>query len=280
MDYFDVIENKEDLKDIILLPSLETGIDFSDSAIDTIIEYSAGNPYYMMLLTGYCYDEILKRELSSVDKVDIEKMIKHQLEVISIQHFQHFWEDGKIGTENEEAWWQYYNSQILVLLSEILQLMDYVKYPQIRKTLEDSKVMGAPDLDLHLEQLVRRKVLCKIQEDQYKIRVRLLSEWLSVKGREEINLLFKNTHYLDDAIQASKKYEYSEENIRFLEKKFTNFYKEISKEDIRVYLSQYKALLGTREAWYAFKILENIKLYSRSDIERYFKRTIQFEYFK
>lgn len=271
VDYFDTVKNKEDLKELILYPSFDTGIDITDTAIDTIIEYSAGNPYYIMLISSHCFDEVLRREISSVDGVDIERMIKDQLEVISIQHFQHFWEDGKIGTEDEEAWWAYYNSRIMLLSSEMFYTTGIIKLSRLKQAIIDDNIMSEQEFNLHVEQLVRRKVLNKHQENELGVRVKLLDEWLRVKGREEINLLFKNTHYLRDAVASSKKYEYTDENIRHLERKFEGFFKTISKEDIRLFLGQFKAVLGTKEAWYAYKILENIKIYSRTDIERHFK---------
>lgn len=275
VDYFDILKNKEDLKDLILLPILEYNLDLSESAIDCIIEYSAGNPYYIMIICNFCFDEIVNKEISSADRIDIEKIIRKQLEILKVTHFQHYWEDGKIGTEAELAWWGYYNSRILILLSQLSINHSSIPLSKIFEVIENDKLIEKKELETYFDELKRRKLILKNENDEYKIRVKLFADWLKIKGKEEINLLYKNSHYLSDAISASKRYDYTEDNIRSLEKRFETYYLTIGKEDIRNYLNQFFLLQGKKGAWYAYKILENTRIFSRSEVDRYFKELFQ-----
>lgn len=91
----DRIDSREDCRALISDP-ISGSIEFSDEAIDFIIDYAAGNPFYMH---NFCYQILLRclKEYRTYVDVNDAHAVRHQLlRSLGPTNFAHLWEDNPV----------------------------------------------------------------------------------------------------------------------------------------------------------------------------------------
>jgi len=98
----DRIASREDCRALIADP-LTGSIEFSAEAVDFIIDYAAGNPFYMHT---FCYQlmlRCLKEYRTYIDINDAYAVRQHLLSSVGPANFAHFWEDNPVLDSYEKA---------------------------------------------------------------------------------------------------------------------------------------------------------------------------------
>lgn len=89
----DKIDNRNDCKALIAEP-VRGAIEYSQDAIDSIVDYCGGNPFYIHNLCYQVFERCVQDHRTFVGEDDLQA-IKHQLlQSLGQTNFAHFWEDN------------------------------------------------------------------------------------------------------------------------------------------------------------------------------------------
>lgn len=257
VDYFSREDDWLDYRELITRPV--TGmIDYSEEAIQRIFNVSAGNPYFTKLICGSVYQSVIDRRDCHISEAEVEDEINKVIYEISINTFQHFWEDGLVGNERETLEKSIDRRRILLAISETLSedppaLIEKVKGQQI--------VDPVTSLEGILQEFLSRNILRRNAENAYEFKIELFERWLRIKGVFEVISSFP---HLDAELKKRKDQEriiIRSEEITKLTDGWTSYKGEKINEDrVRRWLSQFASVENQRAM---FTVLEHLNFYSQ-----------------
>jgi hypothetical protein len=89
----DRIDNRNDCKALITEPVADA-IEYSQQAVDFIIDYCGGNPFYMHNFCYQVFDHCVQEHRTFVGENDLQVVRQHLLQSLGQTNFAHFWEDN------------------------------------------------------------------------------------------------------------------------------------------------------------------------------------------
>jgi hypothetical protein len=96
----DRIDSHSECRSLIVNP-VAGELEFSDQAVDFIIDYCGGNPFY---INNFCYqifERCLQEHRTFVDDNDTDAVRHQLLRALGATNFSHFWEDNPLLTAEE-----------------------------------------------------------------------------------------------------------------------------------------------------------------------------------
>ncbi|MEM6397719.1 MAG: ATP-binding protein [Bacteroidota bacterium] len=181
IDSFDIVQQYEDYRDIIISP-VRGIFNYSDASIEAIHKITNGNPYFTNVICKEIYNYCVKTRESDiqVDKVEIAKDVLVRSE--SKSAFAHFWEDGLTNESKERRnRTSDIRRRILVAFSNYYrdtnkyptnnQLLQRFKYPE-DYTIDISEVQGM------INNFFSRSIFSKADDLSIRIVPYLFEEWL------------------------------------------------------------------------------------------------------
>jgi hypothetical protein len=164
----------EDAKKLIEEPILNKNNEsrFIGRAVETIIDYTSRNPYYIQIFCARLVDYMNAKKIIRVTEADIKEVAETFIEGSQALATEKF--DNLIRAGEEHDFKEFDDEQIFKLLRQIA-----IGSKNIGICSRDNIVLNNKDLeDKILSNLVDREVLEFKQGDNYKIQVKLFQEWL------------------------------------------------------------------------------------------------------
>jgi len=154
--------SKEELKDAIVIPARNEGLNVTDKVIELIYEISEGIPYYMQLIAYNCFAEATNNEIGVEE---FKKSFPRSLDMLSQREFRGMYEKST----NEER-------KILGLLAESNE--NTLSYKEIKEGLD---LKSEPSS--WLRNMVNKNLILKKTRGKYQLRDKLFKEYLkSIKS--------------------------------------------------------------------------------------------------
>lgn len=271
VDYFEKDKHLSDFRELVLKP-LPQGIEMSDTALVSLYEQTAGNPFFTKLICRTLFKILVERKDSHVTRKEIEEATKLSARKERSERFQHFWMDGVFDTGSHAEAIKIARRRVLVALAEIFRQHSGACKDEI---IERAKKLGLSESEIEvvLSDFVRRRILLH-EQDTYTCKVPFFGEWLKETGVQEIiNTLEDLDVLLQDQKQAEEKRIRSEEIVKWVKDREIFYRTQLINEDrVRVWLNQFKK----SEDFYQFEtndqqrlmfhMLQHLTFYNRSRI--------------
>jgi AAA+ ATPase superfamily predicted ATPase len=170
LTYLDIEDAKKLIEEPILNKNGESR--FIGRAIDTIIDYTSRNPYYIQIFCARLVDYINSKKILRVTEADIKDVAETFIEGSQVLAPEKF--DNLIRAGEEHDFIEFDDEPVIKILRQIaIGSKNIGICSRDNISLNDKKLE-----DMILNHLVDREVLeCK-QGDNYKIQVKLFQEWL------------------------------------------------------------------------------------------------------
>ena len=186
------IESFSDLRALIEEP-VSAAIEFSRAAVDRIVEYCQGNPYYTVLVCDEIYQRCARLDRTHVSKADVDSLIEVWLRSRLIEeNFSHFWEDEPALEPDTRRRHQAESALAIACVSALGGRYSEVREAveaQERFELDDHQILSVPDMQTVLARLHGRGVL-KTADGAGQAResgtfaLDVFRDWLAVSGTE------------------------------------------------------------------------------------------------
>ena len=263
VDYFDKESEWEDFKNLIRIPSKNI-LEISDIAIDYIYKQTSGNPYFTKKICIELFHLMVSKRDNHVTEIEAKlatEMAGHQNN-IGATDFSHFWKDGIKEKEKNEEEISINRRKVLLAIGQLLK----AGHKATKEAIIDKSIVNGLDefqAEKTIEEFVQRKIM-EVDNDCYHLIVKFFEDWLINNGLYQIITTFQE----EQRIILRKKYEeqlrVKHDEINHLTQNWNTYKgKEITTDCVREWLSQFNDIENQR---YAFKLLENIKLYTNNEI--------------
>jgi hypothetical protein len=180
----DRIDSRTECRALIVNP-VATALEFSQQAVDFVIDYCGGNPFY---INNFCYqifERCLQERRTFVDDNDTEAVRHQLLRALGATNFSHFWEDNPLLGREERRKAIAENCIALTCISTLGgRYEDQEELLEAQDSLPLAAGLTASDVELRhaCERLTARGILSASQESGgggYVIQLKIFREWLS-----------------------------------------------------------------------------------------------------
>ena len=165
-------------------------IEVSSEAIDVIINYAKGNPFYMQYFCYQIFERCLQERRTFVDANDTDAARHQLLRVLGRTNFSHFWEDNPTLDAEEQLRAKAENCAALACISVLggsFEDVEELLSAQESFHLTSADEATSYDLRNGYERLLSRNVIRYDNETQkYFIVLPLLREWLAENAIAEL----------------------------------------------------------------------------------------------
>lgn len=263
VDYFSRETDWADYKALIQRPVVNT-LDYTEDALLALHECTAGNPYFTKLICRYLFSQALERRDCYITRSEVDLAIEATIRETEKNAFQHFWEDGIVGSGEETTVKSIQRRKVLIALSDVLKqqtpapCVDIEKHPLVK----DLATVGN-----ELREFAVRKVLvAALQGNAYEFKVMLFQRWLISRGVQDVIASFTD---LDNALKIRQQEEQrkvqSGEIVDLVKQWGVYRGQSISEDRVRHWLEQFGDIKKQRAM---FTILRGIRFYSNDVIRK------------
>jgi hypothetical protein len=177
----DRIDSRTDCRTLIETP-VSGVIEFSPEAIDFIIDYTNGNPFYIHNFCYQMFDRCFQEHRTFVDDNDTQAVRQQLLRALGSTNFAHFWEDNPLLDPLEKQRASAENCVALTCIAVLggrFESVEDLQEVQESLPLQPGDRASGADLRRACERLVNRKVLSSRATDSgYVIGLQIFREWL------------------------------------------------------------------------------------------------------
>ena len=267
----DYIKMGEGIRALVTDPAKDI-LEFDREAVEEIVHWSAGNPYYGTLICSRLFNDMARAKDYYVSCRDVRNTIGTLLEEDTLSNYQHFWKDGvflpgKLGERQ-----QYHNAKVLIALARAESAAETsISRGELRQR-DDLGLLGKNDVDYAIDGLVTRKVISQ-HDDRLKTRVPLFSKWLSESGARTVEQSFAETG-LNEAVSSYRRGITAGEIVTVSQDLSyqTRLINEIQVED---WLSQFGDITGQRIAYRLLRRLRESGYFNVASMFAAFKQLHQ-----
>lgn len=264
LDYFSKETQWDDFKSLVQSPAPE--LEYEDSALNAIHALTEGNPYFVNRLCAVIFGNAVSSRDASITDLEVSNAAHTFVtETAQSTAFQHFWDDGILGTGGE--------TDSLVRTRKII-LWSLIDCWKTSSSDDDSVSIAlrkfsewtdATNGMAELRNYVRRRVL-RERESGYECRVKLFEDWLIYKGNSDILMDFPDPEAVRIVLEQNKEYEVNAEEIIGLVEKWGPYQgQQITSTDVVAWLRQFGSV---RDQRLMFKLLQNIRFYTQWQIQQ------------
>lgn len=177
----DRIDSRTDCRALIETP-VSGVIEFSTEAIDFIIDYTTGNPFYIHNFCYQVFDRCLQEHRTFVDDNDTDAVRLQLLRALGATNFAHFWEDNPVLDPSEKRKASAENCIALSCISVLggrYESIEDIQEVQDSLPLSPQDRASGADLRRACERLIRRRVLIQLGKDEgFVVGLQIFREWL------------------------------------------------------------------------------------------------------
>ena len=199
----DRIDSRTECKALITTP-VANAIEFSHEAVDFIIDYCGGNPFYIHNFCYQVFDRCLQEHRTFVDDNDTNAVRHQLLRALGPTNFSHFWEDNPLLDSQERAKAIAENCITLTCISILggrYESVEELIEVQASLPLSAADRAGVPELRRSTERLLARRVLTPTTEsDGFVVSLQIFREWLAENGVSKLLPVW--TEYRESQLRA------------------------------------------------------------------------------
>jgi len=263
VDYFTKETDWADYKELVQRPVADS-LEYSDGALLSLHELTAGNPYFTKLVCQRAFRESVRKRDCHVTRTEIGQAVETANRETDRNTFQHFWEDGIFERGAKAAEKSIRRRKILIAISDVLAGQFVASKTAIS---EHPLARHIPSLESDLKEFVMRRILIGDgKDDTYDLKVRLFAKWLRGRGVEDIIATFSD---LDAALRERQEEEEMKVHSGELQQLIGSWgsYKgqRITEEKVRAWLEQFGRI---RDQRLMFKLLRSVRYYSDTFIRQ------------
>jgi hypothetical protein len=261
LDYFRKDEHWSDFQDLVRRPVADA-LEYSDSAIDSIYRWSAGNPFFTNMVCREILTQCYDRRDAFVTDLEVEECASRACQRAGANSFQHFWEDGILNTGANVEEVSIQRRRVLLALAAILRSSQVASRDALA-TQRDVMSLSQADLDRELKQFVERGVLIE-DRDEYRCRVFMFEEFLRERSAQMIT-----TEFTDQDERTRREREENEAYVTsgelqtVVERWGIYLGSQITVETVRSWLEQFASNQDRR---LMFQLLKAIRFYSEPQV--------------
>jgi hypothetical protein len=178
----DRIDSRAECRALIVNP-VATALEFSQQAVDFVIDYCGGNPFYINNFCYHIFERCLQERRTFVDDNDTEAVRHQLLRALGPTNFSHFWEDNPLLGREEHRKAIAENCIALTCISILGgRYEDQGELLEAQDAFPLAATLRASDIELRhaCERLTARGILSIAQENGgHAIPLKILREWLS-----------------------------------------------------------------------------------------------------
>ena len=266
VDYFTKSEHWGDFSELIRGP-VRDWLEISDTALDTLYENSAGNPYFAKLLASQLSLDMVESRYTNASEVDMEAAMAKKCSDIAASSFTHFWSDGLLieNADNADSI-RTIRRSVLIAVGRASRKPGTVDSQAVWREFKDSDFtrVGEERFRTTLQDFSQRKILVENEHNEITAKIPLFRSWLKDRGVEEL----LPTGYESDVLAAKIRQEEAErvkdheilalcEGISY----FRYQGRPVQSAAVRRWLDQFGGLQNQR---LMFKLLEKVRYYDES----------------
>jgi hypothetical protein len=177
----DRIDSRTECKALITDPVVNA-IEFSQEAVDFIIDYCGGNPFYMNNFCYQTFERCLQEHRTFVDDNDADAVRHQLLRALGETNFSHFWQDNPLLEQEERSKAAAENCLTLMCIAVLGGRYEMPEdLLEAQESLPLSVVDRATDTELRhaCDRLRARKVLgVNSEKASFQVSLPIFREWL------------------------------------------------------------------------------------------------------
>jgi hypothetical protein len=183
LDYFSRSDEWEDFVDLVSQKG-NVPLNWHESAIQEIFNYTNGHPYYTKLLCARIFQNAVADRDTDVTIDEVQKALTILIETLDINAFAHFWKDG-IPTGREEAEViELKRCRLLVAMARTRRLYQPLTAAAIAHN-KSTTGLASTDVIALLNDFCRREIL-REKSGQYEFVLPMFEQWLVAKGMTKL----------------------------------------------------------------------------------------------
>lgn len=274
VDYFRREDQWRDFECLVREP-VKNAIEFSDTAIEVIYSWSAGNPYFTNMICREVLKRCCDRRDSYVTEREVEECANSACRNAGANSFAHFWEDGVLdtGTSTEDV--SIRRRRILLSLAAVLRSGSTSTIENLSKQY-DLRTLPLKVIETELKRFVERGIFKVSNDGEYRCRVAFFERFLEERSADLISIDFTD--------QEERRFFEQQENAAFvsasevtkLVERWGVYRSEtVTDTKVRSWLEQFGTNQNQR---LMFSLLESLRFYSESTVRE--KLSVAMHYVK
>ena len=187
VDYFTKSEHWSDFAELIRRP-VQDWLEISDTALDTLYESCAGNPYFAKLLASQLALDMVESRFTNASEVDMVAAIDKKRSGIVASSFAHFWSDGLIEHSGDVEQIRTIRRSVLIAAGRAFRKAGPVDSQKILQEFKETDFtrVGEERFRTTLQDFFQRKILVQNQRNEITAKIPLFQSWLMGRGVEEL----------------------------------------------------------------------------------------------
>jgi hypothetical protein len=255
VDYFDRELHWRDFSDLVRRP-VQDWLEFTEPALRRMYDATAGNPYFTKLLCRSLYSQVVARRDGYITDVEVDQVVREQVQTLASNSFQHFWEDGILEIPERVEQVSVERRRVLLAVASSLQ-RGVATRESVTANSAETGVTAAATSTL-LGDFVRRQVLVE-DAGVYRCKVGLFERWLLVKGPQALLTVFMDPEAAGRLRQVDQSVLVRPDEIVELVSRWGTYKgQRIGEDRVRAWLDQFAQ---ARERRLMFEILKSLKFY-------------------
>lgn len=203
----DRIDNRADCQALITKP-VEGDIEFDVAAVDFVIEYTAGNPFYIHNFCFQLFERCVQEHRTFIDPNDTFAVRQQLLRSLGPTNFSHLWEDNPVLDLDEKRKESAENCIALSCVSALggrFEGFEELMEAQEALPLAVEDRATATELRRACARLLMRDVLMRRKEgDGQTISLQIFREWLGENARSKLLPLWCSYKESERKVQADE----------------------------------------------------------------------------
>lgn len=185
----DRIDNRADCQALIRKP-VQSAIEFDASAVDFIVDYTAGNPFYIHNFCFQLFQRSLQEHRTFIDANDTSAVRHQLLKSLGATNFAHLWEDNPVLDMQDKRREAAENCIALACISALggrFEALEELIEAQLGLPLASEDRAGAAELRRACARLHKRGVLTgRSGERDQLVTLQIFREWLGENARSKL----------------------------------------------------------------------------------------------
>lgn len=271
VDYFRKEDHWSDFQELVRKPVAEA-IDYSDSAVDAVYRWSAGNPFFTNMVCAeilrHCYD----RRDAFVSEFEVEEFAHRACSKAGTHSFAHFWEDGILDTGAKVEEVSIQRRKVLLAISQLMRRNDITSKENLARQ-PDLLSISSVALERELKQFVERGVLVE-HNGEYRCRVFMFEQFLRERSAELITTEFTDREERTRQEREENEAYVTSAELLTLTEAWGNFKgNNITPEHVRAWLDQFETNTDKR---LMFQLLKAVRFYSEGNVREKLRDAMSF----
>lgn len=248
-------------------------LNFSPDVLDTLFEYSNGNPFYTNLICDKIFGEAYEKKISYIDQDFLSPILSDIQNSLSSKDFIHFWEDGATDDTftNKKTFSR--RCRILLAYAEVKKENGLTTWNNIRKKIpkpKDGIAITDNQFEETFNEFIHRRIFFSKSDSTILIKPKLFEAWLINNGTFQIASQLEDKEGLISQMQEDDKFKITEEEYSSL---CNIIFGEHSKSEIKLLKDFFEQFENNKDRSLVSDLLKQLKVIKSSEQIAFLKKT-------